>query len=58
VNEVAERDYKRGSRESVERFIKVLEENGVTATLRRRLGADIDAACGQLRRSHENGENE
>ena len=54
VNEVAERAYRRGSRESVEAFIKTLEEGGVTATLRRRLGADIDAACGQLRRSHEN----
>ena len=57
VNEVAERDYRRGSRESVERFVRVLSENGVTATLRRRLGADIDAACGQLRRSHEKEQN-
>ena len=57
VNEVAERDYKRGSRESVEKFIRTLEGNGVTATLRRRLGADIDAACGQLRRSHEKEQN-
>jgi len=31
-------------------FIGILEDSGVTVTVRRRLGSDIDAACGQLRR--------
>ena len=31
-------------------FQKQLEERGITATVRRRLGSDIDASCGQLRR--------
>ena len=51
VNEVRETGFKRGSRESVERFAKILENMGITATVRRKLGSDIEAACGQLRRS-------
>ena len=51
VNEVRETGFKRGSRESVEKFAKILENMGVTATVRRKLGSDIEAACGQLRRS-------
>ncbi|MBQ2738165.1 MAG: 23S rRNA (adenine(2503)-C(2))-methyltransferase RlmN [Clostridia bacterium] len=51
VNEVEETDFRRGSRESIERFRATLEKEGVVATLRRRLGADINGACGQLRRS-------
>ena len=30
--------------------VKILEENGVNVTIRRRLGSDVDASCGQLRR--------
>ena len=33
-------------------FASILSENGVETTVRRKLGSDIDAACGQLRRSH------
>ena len=51
VNEVAETGFKKGSRESVERFSKKLGEYGIVATVRRRLGADVNAACGQLRRA-------
>lgn len=51
VNEVEETGFKKGSRESVDRFSKKLSEYGVVATVRRRLGADVNAACGQLRRS-------
>ena len=51
VNEVAERDFRRGTRETVQKFVDTLEKSGVTATVRRRLGIDVDAACGQLRRS-------
>ena len=52
VNEVAETGFRRGTTESAQTFLRTLEAGGVTATLRRRLGADIDAACGQLRKKH------
>jgi 23S rRNA (adenine2503-C2)-methyltransferase len=52
INEVAETGFKRGTNESAYAFQHALETCGVTATLRRRLGADIDAACGQLRKKH------
>ena len=51
VNEVAETGFRRGSAESANRFMELLNRQGVVATLRRRLGADVNAACGQLRRS-------
>lgn len=50
VNEVPERDCRRSSRQSVEAFRALLERGGVNATIRRELGSDINAACGQLRR--------
>lgn len=50
VNEVAETGFKRGSRAKIEAFRDQLEKLGVNATIRRELGADIAAACGQLRR--------
>lgn len=49
VNSVKERNYK-SSRESAYRFQKYLTDLGMNATVRRTLGSDIDAACGQLRR--------
>lgn len=52
VNPVAERGYRRGSRQRVEAFQKILEERGLNATVRRELGSDINAACGQLRKEH------
>ena len=51
VNKVNETGYKRGKRESVEAFAKLLNDNGQNATIRRELGSDINAACGQLRRT-------
>ena len=51
VNEVKETGFKKGSTESANNFAKALEKSGVVATVRRRLGADVNAACGQLRRS-------
>lgn len=51
VNEVAETKFKAGSTDSAKKFAEQLEARGVTATVRRRLGSDISAACGQLRRS-------
>lgn len=49
VNTVAERSYRRSSTAALKRFISVLEEAGIPATVRRTLGADISASCGQLR---------
>ena len=42
------------SPERIEHFRTLLEKRGVNATVRRRMGADIDAACGQLRRRRDN----
>ena len=50
VNEVKERGFKKGSKESIRKFANILEGYGVTTTVRRELGSDINAACGQLRR--------
>ena len=50
VNEVKETGFVHSGREAVKRFASVLEANGIRATIRRTLGADINASCGQLRR--------
>lgn len=50
VNSVSETDFVRSDAARVEKFRKILENMGFAATVRRRMGADIDAACGQLRR--------
>ena len=50
VNPVKERNYSSSQKEAVNRFQKILEKNGINATIRKRMGADIDGACGQLRR--------
>lgn len=50
VNSVKERDYKRSSDKRMKSFIAILEKKGITATVRRTLGSDINASCGQLRR--------
>lgn len=53
LNPVAESPLMPSSREAIRRFQSVLEQHGVTVTVRRRLGPDIDAACGQLRLSQQ-----
>lgn len=55
ANEVRENDYKRSSLERLQAFSKILEAGGVTTTIRRSLGGDIDASCGQLRRNTKKG---
>jgi 23S rRNA (adenine2503-C2)-methyltransferase len=55
LNHVEESPLKPSSRKAVARFQKILEEGGVTATVRRTLGGDIDASCGQLRRKYTKG---
>lgn len=52
LNHVQESPLKPSSRQAVARFQKILEDGGVTATVRRTLGGDIDASCGQLRRKY------
>ena len=49
VNEVAESPYKPSTPERIERFISILEKKSINVTVRRKLGSDIDASCGQLR---------
>ena len=53
LNAVSETGLRASSREAVRRFQDILTEHGVTATVRRTLGSDIDASCGQLRRAYE-----
>ena len=50
VNKIKERDYKKGTAEEINSFRETLERRGVNATVRRELGSDIAASCGQLRR--------
>ena len=53
VNEVEETGFSRSSDEAVKAFAAVLEKRGIRATVRRKLGADINASCGQLRRAEQ-----
>ncbi|MBR5991357.1 MAG: radical SAM protein, partial [Clostridia bacterium] len=55
ANEVRENDYKRSGDDRIRRFCEILEAGGITATVRRSLGGDINASCGQLRRKHTEG---
>lgn len=51
VNEVKETSFKSSGAKAVREFVNELEKLGIRATVRRRLGADINASCGQLRRA-------
>lgn len=53
VNPIKERNYCRSSEDSVEKFKYILEKSKINVTIRRSMGRDIDAACGQLRRKYE-----
>lgn len=52
MNPVKEREFIKSGTERVQHFAKILQQHGVETTIRRRLGSDIDAACGQLRRRY------
>ncbi len=52
ANEITESKHKRSTVERQERFIEILNSRGINATVRRSLGSDIDASCGQLRSRH------
>lgn len=56
ANEFKESPFARSRTEQVERFASVLRQHGVNATIRRSLGSDIDASCGQLRLRTQKGE--
>lgn len=53
MNNVSELPYHDPSAERLRTFVDILERAGIVATVRKRKGADIDAACGQLRLRHE-----
>ena len=52
VNPIKERNYRHSSKEYIKKFQNILEKNRINATIRREMGADINAACGQLRKSY------
>lgn len=55
VNPIRERDFQKSDQEAVRRFVHTVEtEFGVSTTVRRKLGGDIDASCGQLRARRDN----
>ena len=58
LNHVEESPLKPSSRAAVAAFQKTLEDAGIPATVRRTLGGDIDASCGQLRRKYTRQEQE
>ena len=51
VNEVDERDFVHSGKKAISLFASTLEKRGIRATVRRKLGSDINASCGQLRRN-------
>lgn len=51
VNNVRERNYEKSTQDRQKQFADILEKSGITATVRRTLGSDINASCGQLRAS-------
>ena len=50
VNKVEERDFHKGSAQDIRVFCDTLISLGINATVRRELGSDISASCGQLRK--------
>ena len=57
LNHVEESPLKPSTKAAVARFQQILEKGGLTATVRRTLGGDIDASCGQLRRKYTKQQN-
>jgi len=55
LNNIEESPLKPSTRKTVMEFQQILENHGIPATVRRTLGSDIDASCGQLRRKYEKG---
>lgn len=53
LNHVEEREFSPSSKDNLRSFCRVLESKGTNYTIRRKLGGDVDASCGQLRRKRE-----
>ncbi len=56
VNTVEERENVASSEKDINNFLEILKSKGINATIRRTLGSDINASCGQLRRKKQGGE--
>ena len=56
INKIENGAYTKSSNENILKFRDFLNDHGIVATVRRELGSDIDAACGQLRRKCKNGD--
>jgi 23S rRNA (adenine2503-C2)-methyltransferase len=54
VNPIKERNYRKSENKKIQNFKNILEKNRINVTIRREMGADINAACGQLRKSYLN----
>lgn len=52
INKIDEKDFKSSSTNSIKNFSNILLKNGIQTTIRREMGSDINAACGQLRRRY------
>jgi 23S rRNA (adenine2503-C2)-methyltransferase len=52
INKIENGNYDQSSLENIMKFRDYLNDHGITATIRRELGSDISAACGQLRRQN------
>ena len=52
INKIENGKYTKSTNENIIKFRDYLNDNGIVATIRRELGSDIDAACGQLRRKN------
>lgn len=55
INQISEGKYNYDKKKNIESFCGILRKNGIMVTVRRELGSDINASCGQLRRSHIDG---
>ncbi len=53
VNDVKENNYVRSSEDNIKKFAEALTKKGIETTIRRKLGSDINAACGQLRKRYK-----
>ncbi len=53
LNPIKEVKYQKSNKKAVEKFHKLLNKSGINSTIRREMGVDIEAACGQLRRSYQ-----
>lgn len=52
INKIEDGKYTKSTNENIIKFRDYLNDHGIVATIRRELGSDISAACGQLRRQN------